>query len=198
MYLIYSMKKILLSTALLALTACGQSTPAEPSEKMTAPDDLGTYENDLYSIHYPSSWTVDEEREGTGGPATGLRTDFYNLSVDVPACPAEMVHVSIMTSGWWDAGLFNDFDDMVHSDAMYNGPDSTLGKWSGDLVKTEIGGKDAYQVDDLGWEVGCAGKDYIVETDTDGHYMTIEVSAGTAAVNDSLVQDMLDSLEFKK
>ena len=78
------------------------------------------------------------------------------------------------------------------------GQESTLGKWSGALVETKIGGHDAYQVDDLGWEVGCEGKDYIVETDSDGHTMTIEVSAGTAAVNESLVQDMLDSIEFKQ
>jgi len=180
----------------LLLTAC--SVPEEtPSEKMPAQEDLETYENSLYSIQYPSAWEIKEDQHGTGGPATGIRTDFYNLSVDIPACPSEMIHIAIDTGGWWDAGFLNDFDAMVKSEGMYAGPDATLGKWSGDLVKTTVGGKDAYQVDHLGWEVACEGKDYIVETDPDGHYMTIEVSAGTAAVNADLIQQVLDSIEFK-
>ncbi len=192
------MKKYILISVSLFLTACTQTVEETPIEKMQAQDGLITYENSLYSIQYPSSWEVQEERQGTGGPATGIRTDFSNLSVDLPACPDEMIHVAIVTAGWWDAGFFNDFDDLVRSDGMYAGMDSTLGKWSGKLVKTSIGGKDAYQVDHLGWEVACEGKDYIVETDSGGHYMTIEVSAGAAAVNGELVQKMLDSIQFKK
>lgn len=192
------MKKYLLLCAAF-LTACSQ-TPAEvPSEKMAAPDGLGLYENDLYSVRYPSGWTVKEEISGTGGPSTGIKTGIYNLSADIPACPDEMIQVSIVTGYWWDAGLFNDFDDMVKSEENYNGMDRTLGKWSGELIKTTIGGKDAYQVDHLGWEVACEGKDYIVETDSsDGHYMTIQISAGEAAINDEIVSDILSSIEFKK
>lgn len=192
------MKKYLfiLSSALL-LTACAQEPAEVPSGKMMAPDSLGFYENGRYSINYPSSWETKEEQHGTGGPATGIRTDFYNLAVDSPACPDEMIYIAIDTGNWWDAGFFNDFDDMVKSDEMYAGMDSTLGKWSGELIKTEIGGKDAYQVDSLGWEVGCDTKDYIVETDPSGHYMTIEVSAGTAAINEEIVSQILESIVIK-
>ncbi len=159
---------------------------------------LQTYENSLYSIEYPSAWELKEERVGTGGPSTGRRTDFYNLSVDSPACPDEMIYLSIETGGWWDAGFLNDFDSMVKSEGFYAGMEPQLGKWSGELVKTTIGGNDAYQVDSLGWEVGCKSKDYIVETDNDGSFMTIEISAGEAAGNEELVKQILDSIVFKK
>jgi len=192
------MKKYILIATTILLASCTQTIENTPSEEISAQDDLETYENSLYSIQYPSSLEIKEEQHGTGGPATGIRTDFYNLSVDSPSCPDEMIYIAIDTGGWWDAGLFNDFDAMVKSDEMYAGMDLQLGKWSGELVKTSIGGNDAYQVDSLGWEVGCDTKDYIVETDSDGHYMTIEVSAGTATVNDEVVSDMLDSIQFKK
>ncbi len=193
-----TMKKYILIATAILLIACTQTVEETPSEKMPAQDNMETYENSLYSIEYPSTWEIKEEQMGTGGPATGIRTDFYNLSVDSPACPDEMIYIAIDTGGWWDAGFLNDFDDMVKSDGMYAGEDAQLGKWSGELVKTTIGGNEAYQVDSLGWEVGCDTKDYIVETDPDGHYMTIEVSAGTAAVNEEVVQQALDSIQFKK
>lgn len=187
------MKKTLLICATLLFAACSSA-----GEKMPVQEGLEVYENSLYSLQYPSEWKVDEEQQGTGGPATGIRTDLSYLAVDSPACPDEMISVSIETGGWWDAGFFSDFDSMIKSDAMYNGMDATLGKWSGDLVKMKIGGKSAYQVDSLGWEVACDSKDYIVETDSSGRYMTIQVSAGAAAGNDDLVQQVLDSIQFKK
>lgn len=182
------------------LIGCSNGTLTELNGPSQTEDrsDLVSYENSLYSIEYPSSWEFLEEQSGTGGPATGIRTDFYNFSVDSPSCPDDVIHIAIQTGGWWDATFFNDFDKMVRSDYMYAGSDPQLGKWSGELVETNIGGYDAYQVDSLGWEVGCTSKDYIVETNSEGHYMTIEISAGNDPSNEDVINQILNSLQFKK
>ncbi len=188
------MKKILLIGLTLLLIACNKA-----GEKMPVQEGWEIYENDLYSLHYPSDWEMDEEQQGTGGPATGIRTDFYNISVDSPACPDEMIHVAIDTAYWYDTDFLigPSFKTMVKSEWAYAGMEPQLGKWSGELVKTTIGGKDAYQVDSLGWETGCDSKDYVVST-MDDHYMTIEVSAGLAEVNQDLIKQVLESIHFKK
>lgn len=188
------MKKILLIWLTLLLVACTKA-----GEKIPLKEGWKIYENSLYSLNYPSNWNLDEEQQGTGGPATGIRTDLSYNSVDSPACPDEMIFISLNTAYWYDTEFFfgPSFSAMVKSDWAYAGMEPELGKWSGELVKTTIGGKEAYQVESLGWETGCDSKDYVVST-TDGHYMTIEVSAGLDAENDDLIEQVLDSISFKE
>lgn len=184
--------------SVVLLNACSQN-PGFSSETRSVAEGFSLYERGSFSFEYPSDWKLEEQYQGTGGPASGMKIELYNFPSEVLECPSEKIRIVFDGAYWYDTEflLGPSFEDMVKSNELYAGMEPELGKWSGELVETTIGGKKAFQVDDLGLETGCSSKDYIVDT-REGHYMTIDVSAGDADGNDKLVKQILDSVVFEK
>ncbi len=145
-------------------------------------------------VDVPRGWTKKTALfEGPKGEEWELRISNY---VDYPqTCHGDLVEISIL--GPREKPTDQTFYNFVHDPLFYSGDRFVEGgKWSGDLTALKVGGKEAFQVDNLGWERPCSGADYLVELD-EKTFMLIEVSVGANASAQQQVQDILNTLVFQ-